>query len=209
MSVDARLRAGLGLNASIVVPPGEDRLLAVHRRHRRRAAAVSAAWAGAAVASVALVLGLAPGADEAAPPEPAQPVGTDTDAPAPAAGQLPDSTWRKVVTTRDALAAGVSRARVRDDIGPDGRLPLELRLAGDTFTQTGLYSGPAWEVGDSGTIAYDGRGRLVVTSEQCAECPALTLSWRVVRGRLEVTRVAPSTGPMAAVVWRGTWRRTD
>jgi hypothetical protein len=211
MSVDERLRIGLALNAARVVPAGEARLVAVRRRRRRRLAAITVGGVGAAAATVALLLGLASGGvDRAVPPELSPPVATspppvDVDA----AGLIPDSTWRRVVTTRQAEAAGVPRVRIREDIGTDGRLPIELRLTGDAFTQTGDYGGSVWEVGDSGTVAYDERGRLVVTSLQCASCAALSITWRIDAGRLVLTRLGTSNGPMDRVIWTGTWRRTD
>lgn len=208
MSIDDRLRAGLELNARAVVPEGEARLAAVHARHRRRVAMVSAAAIGAAAASVVLVLGLGGGADRAVSPAPAPPA--RTSAPVPETGGLiPDSTWRRVLTSEQAEAVGVPRQRIREELGDDGRLPLELRLVGDTFTQTGDYGGSVWEIGDRGTIAYDDRARLVIRSSQCPECSGLPVDWRIEGTLLVLTPDGPGTGPMDRAVWSGTWRRTD
>jgi hypothetical protein len=209
MSVDERLRAGLELNASTVAPEGEARLVAVRRRHRRRMSGLALGGVGTVAAGVALAVGLASGgADRAVPPEPAPPVVTPPPAPE-TAGLIPDSTWRRVVTATEASAGGVSEGRIRDDIGTDGRLPMEMRLTTDTFTQTGDFGGSGWQVGDSGTVAYDDRGRLVVTSLQCAACSPLTVTWRLEGGRLVLIRATGSNGPMEQVIWTGTWRRTD
>ncbi|PKH44207.1 hypothetical protein SAMN05192575_102237 [Nocardioides alpinus] len=209
MSVDDRLRAGLERNASSLVPAGEARLDAVRRRHRRRVLAVAGGGLVAVAATVALAFGLASGGvDRAVPPDPLPPAET-SPVPPEAAGLIPDSTWRRVVTTKQAEAAGVPRSRIREDIGDDGRLPLELRLTTDTFTQSGDYGGSVWEIGDSGSVAYDERGRLVVTSARCVPCSALAVTWRIDDDRLVFTRLGPSNGPMDRVVWTGTWRRTS
>lgn len=209
MSVDERLRAGLRANVAGVVPQGESRLAATRSRHRRRVAWLSALGAGGAAAAVALAVSVAGGADRTAPePEPLPPA-TSSAVPAPADGTIPESTWRKVVTRAQALDEGVAPQRIRDDIGADDRLPLEMRFDGDAFTQTGDFGGSVWEIGDSGSTAYDGRGRLVVTSHRCDGCDPFAVTWRVVGNRLVITGLDPRPGPMARTVWLGTWRRTE
>ena len=131
MSVDERLRAGLERNATGLVPAGEARLVAVRRRHRRRLATIAFVGVGAAAATVAVVLGLASGGvDRAVPPEPSPPVASSPPPPAEeAAGLIPDSTWRRVITTEQAEAAGVPPVRIREDIG-DGRAAPHRAAAG-------------------------------------------------------------------------------
>lgn len=150
MSVDERLRAGLELNASTVAPKGEARLVAVRRRHRRRMAGLALGGVGTVAAGVALAVGLASGgADRAVPPEPAPPVVTPPPAPE-TAGLIPDSTWRRVVTATEASAGGVSEGRIRDDIGTDGRLPMEMRLTTTPSPRPGTSADPG---GRSATAA--------------------------------------------------------
>lgn len=214
MSVDERLRAGLDANASGIVPGGEARLSAVRARHRRRLVAMGVAGVSAAAATAVLVLDtLTGGTDRAVPPEPAPPAETATTSPttppASVAGLIPNSTWRKVVTTEQARDEEVSSVRIRRDIGDDGRLPLELRLMDGNWTQTGDYGGAAWVIGDSGTVAYDERGRLVAASDQCATCSVLSITWRIDGSRLVITELSPRGGSMVRAVWLGTWRRAD
>lgn len=208
MSVDERLRAGLERNARAVEPEGEARLAAVRARHSRRLVATAAVGVGVAAASVALAAGLGGGADRAVSPEPAPPAPTSRTTPEPD-GLIPDSTWRRVLTSAQAEAAGVPRQRIREELGADRRLPLELRLTADTFTQTGDYGGPVWEVGDRGTIAYDDRDRLVITTSQCPGCPGLAIDWRIEGALLVLVPDGPGSGPMDRAVWSGTWRRTE
>ena len=208
MSVDDRLRAGLELNARAVVPEGEVRLSAVRARHQRRLAALSVAGLGAVAASVLVVAGVTGDADRTAP-APVPPAGSSTRAPVPVEGGIPDSTWRRVVTGSQARAEGVSRQRIRDDIGADDRLPLELRFDGGTFTQTGDFGGSVWEIGDSGTTTYDDRDRVVIDSDRCDGCSPFAVTWRIEGSQLVVTALDPRPGPMARTVWLGTWRRTS
>ena len=213
MSVDERLRAGLERNASVVVPAGEARLVAVRRRHRRRITAMTVGGVGAAAATVVLGFTLVGGGAGRSAPEPLPPADSSAPLPTvtqdPGTGPIPDSTWRKVVTLEQAQDLGVPSARIVRDIGDDGRLPLELRLEGGRFTLTGDFGGAVAQTGDIGKVTYDEAGRLVVESLTCAACSDVTLTWRIEDSRLEITRMGARGGPMTRAVWLGTWQRAD
>lgn len=213
MSVDERLRAGLELNATALVPAGEARLVAVRRRHRRRITTMTMGGVGAAAAAVVLAFTLVGGGAGRSAPEPPPPADSSAPLPTvtqdPGTGPIPDSTWRKVLTTEQAEAAGVPPVRIRRDIGDDGRLPLELLLEGGRFTLTGDFGGAVSQIGDIGKVTFDQTGRLVVESLRCATCSEVTLTWRIEESRLEITRMGARGGQMTRAVWLGTWQRAD
>jgi hypothetical protein len=209
MSVDDRLRAGLAANAGAVDPSGEQRLAAVRRRHRRRHALVAGAVIAMLVSSggaLGWLLG-GQGTGEGRGVDPA-------DAPtatlsSPAHTVIPASNWRKVVTRDELVAAGADRAFLREHLGPARQMPVLLALSQDVFSQSARYAG-GWSGGDAGTVSYDDKGRLVLTSSStgCFGC-VFTLDWRLEPSGLHLSDATGALDPIDRVIYLGTWKDAD
>lgn len=209
MSIDDRLRAGLAANAGSVQPEGESRLDAVRRRHRRHRALVAGAvtavvlavGGGAVLGWVLTGQGVGGGSRGDVVVEPTS---TATSHP-----EVPPSSWRKVVTREQLVAAGADRAFLAENIGRAQRLPLLLSLSDDVFNQSGRYAG-GWSTGDAGKVSYDDAGRLVLTSSSpgCTGC-VFTLDWRIRDGELRLGDATGALDPIDRVMYLGTWRSAD
>lgn len=210
MSVDDRLRRGLGANAAALVPEGELRLAAVHRRHRRRSAVLATAVA-AAVVVVVVGAGVLVARTGAGDDPPAPPVVTEPTSAAPSTGrQVPDSSWTRVATAAEARRLGVPRDAAVELLGDDGRLFQVLTFRNGSFSQSGRYGSGVMEVGDLGSVSYSG-GRLVLTSSSpgCPGCVA-SFRWRLLGDRLVLDRMSGTdVRPLDRLVYEGTWERRD
>lgn len=199
MSVDDRLRLGLEVNATSFRPEAEARLAAVHRRHRRRRAVL------AAVVAVAVVTGIGAGGvwigrGDDQPTRGVQPV-------APVTGpRIPDSAWERTVTRRQAVALGLGRDFLRQNFGAADEVPVVLSFFGEAYSQSGRYAG-RWQVGDAGTVAYDGDVLVLTsTSPGCAGC-AVRLDWRISDGVLRFSDRRDALEPDDRLMWLGRWSR--
>ena len=205
MSVDDRLRAGLRANATSLEPQTERRLEDVHRRNRRRSTAV-ASLVAAAVLGVGGSVGWALGVGSSAPRgvDPAQ----RSSSVEPAHPVLPDSSWTKVVTRREAVRAGASRSWLVDNFGDGERLPLVLSFVGGVYSQSGRYPG-GWAVGEAGMLSYDGdRVVLTSTSPGCRGCRTV-LVWRISGDQLSLADRGGGLDPVDRLMLAGTWTRRD
>lgn len=211
MPVDDRLRIGLAANAEVMSPGVERHLEEVRRRRRRE---LRLRWAGvggaAAAATVAVLLSVAPGGAPGsvdpvdAPPSPAP------TATAEGGSRVPDGSYRKVATLREARARALDLDVVRPHLGEDGRLPVVLRFTGDRFTVFVTEDDGVRATGDFGSVSYDDAGRLVMGSESPG-CPAcLTVhEWSLDGGRLRLSFVPGQVevGDDARLVVEGSFRR--
>ena len=209
MPVEDRLRRGLEANALAFAPEAEARLEAVRARRRRRVMLTAAATAAAAVTVVAVVSFVVGGRDASPQPAPAPtaPASSTPTAPTPT---VPDSAWRRVIPREAAANAGVGGAWLRENFGDARRLAVVLSFVGDVYSQSARYP-HGWSVGDAGTLDYDGRGRLVLSSSSpgCRGCVA-TLEWRIQDGRLSLRNMTGhSVTPADRLMYEGIWTRVD
>lgn len=205
MSVDDRLRVGLRANASSLEPETERRLDDVHGRHRRRTSVV-ACLVATVVLGVGVGLGWALGERGSVPRgvDPAQ----RSSSVEPAHPVLPDSSWTKVVTRREAVRAGAGRSWLVDNFGDGERLPLVLSFVGGVYSQSGRYPG-GWAVGEAGMLSYDGdRVVLTSTSPGCRGCRT-TLVWRISGDVLSLVDQGGGLDPVDRLMLAGTWTRRD
>lgn len=123
---------------------------------------------------------------------------------------LPDSTWTKTVTLKQAKKVGVPQAEVPSNFGEDGLMPLTFVFESDSWAIMVVHDDGAAEPGDLGTLTYDDQGRLVTTSnsEGCSGC-VITLRWKVVRDTLTIAMVEKSNEPMEKLILSGQWERTS
>ena len=148
-------------------------------------------------------------ASESTSPSPSS---ESADAPSDAwAGEvLPDSTWTKTVTLKQAKKAGVPQAEVPPNFGEDGLMPLTFVFESDSWAIMVVNDDGAAEPGDLGTLTYDDQGRLVTTSnsEGCPGC-VITLRWEVVRDTLTIATVEKSGDPLEKLILSGQWERSS
>lgn len=222
MSVDERLRRGLEANATSFHPRGEVRLDRLRRRHRRRRAVAVAALTVVLGSGVSAAWFVAVGGDdgaggpgrgvEPAAPVPTTPTPSATPSATPGAtpgATVPDADWRRTVTRSEARALGVGADFLRDNFGDADRLPLVLSLDGAFYSQSGRYPG-GWSVGDRGTVSYDARGRLVLTSTgfACSGC-TVAVAWRIVGGDLRLEDPDGALAPEERLMVVGSWSRQE
>lgn len=97
---------------------------------------------------------------------------------------IPDGTYTKTATMTDAKRLGLPKDVAAEILGQDGEFHVELRIAGDDYSQFGEYDG-AMTQGDGGTATYDANGNWVATSNSagCSGCVA-TVDWSLKGDRL-------------------------
>ena len=148
-------------------------------------------------------------ASESTSPSPSS---ASADAPSDAwTGEvLPDSTWTKTVTLKQAKKVEVPQAEVPSNFGEDGLMPLTLVFESDSWAIMVADDQGVDEPGDVGTLTYDDRGRLVTTSnsEGCPGC-VVTLRWKVVGDTLTIAMVEKSGDPLEELVLSGQWERSS
>ncbi len=141
--------------------------------------------------------------------------GADVPSDAWAGEVLPDSTWTKTVTLKQAKKAGVHQAQVPSNFGEDGLMPLTFVFESDSWAIMVVNDDGAAEPGDLGTLTYDDQGRLVTTSNS-EGCPGCVITLRCL-GRLTTTwntsirshcwRAAERWQRGSRVQFCGRWRR--
>jgi hypothetical protein len=210
MSVDERLRAGLAANAETMEAAVERRLEEVRDRRRGE---VRRLWAGGALvaaATVAVVVALT-GRPATRSAEPVDTPSPSESATAYAGPRIPDGSWSKVATAAEARRRGLDAPVVQRLLGADGKLPVTLRIAGDRFAILVTEEDGGVPVpGDSGSLSYDGRGRLVTVSESpgCPGCIGV-YTWTVDGDALTMAfaRGSTSTKDDERLVTEGTFHR--
>jgi len=123
---------------------------------------------------------------------------------------LPDSSWSRELTAEQVRRAGMPNADIRLHFGPDGWLPLTLQFVDDTWSTSLTNDSGVDETGDVGTLEYDDRGRMWMTSnsEGCPGCVS-TMAWTI-RGdglSLEPAGALPGGDPLERLIMGGTWTR--
>jgi hypothetical protein len=139
--------------------------------------------------------------------------GVDTPSTVWSGEVIPDGTYGKTATIAEAREIGLRNGPARELLGPDGELPLKIKIAGDRWAHF-LDEAGAMVVGDEGTATYDADGNWVVTSESSG-CPGCigTFEWTIEDGRLtlellETTEVAdPVDMLIGRLVTEGRWTR--
>jgi hypothetical protein len=129
----------------------------------------------------------------------------------PTGDGVPDSSWTKELTAAQGRDAGMSKLDLGYHFGSDGRFPLTLRFLDETWSITVTNDSGIDEVGDVGTIVYDDKGRLEMTSESegCSGCVA-TLGWRITGDVLTLKPVElPTDDPLERLIMSGTWERSQ
>ena len=212
MPVDDRLRIALAANAEVMTPGVERHLEEVRRRRRRELRLRWTAAGGAvAAATVAVLLTVIPGrAPETADPVDTPPSPTPTDASYDGP-RVPDGSYGKVATLREARERALDLDVVGPHLGEDGRLPIVIRFVGDRFTVYVTEDDGVRVVGDFGTLSYDAAGRLVMVSESpgCPACRSVH-EWSVGGGRLRLSFAPGQVGVAddARLVVEGTFGRS-
>ena len=110
-----------------------------------------------------------------------------SQSPTQTSNAIPDGDYSRVATTSDARQLGMSAAMTREMLGAGGRTTFTLRFAGRRWTQfEDAGTGP--ELGDLGSLAYDGEGNLVTTSNSggCPGC-VYTYGWKLKDDQLTLT----------------------
>lgn len=208
MSVEDRLRRGLGVNAEAFIPEAEARLAAVHRRYHARRWRTAAATVTVTVA-VAFAGSLLRDTTRNQPTDPTeQPALATTSTEGYPGTRIPDSNWRKAVTRAEYVQAHATRGFLADNLGNANRVATTLSFIGTVYSQS-VRSLGTWSVGDAGTLTYDSRGRLVLTSTApgCRGC-VMTLHWRIDRNRLILSGFDGTPDDrMAQVMLEGVWTR--
>lgn len=95
--------------------------------------------------------------------------GTSTAADGPT---IPDGTWVKPFTLKDARQLGIPAPLARRGMPSDGENYSELRFDGASFAQFTDDGDAGRALGDGGTVDYDDEGNVVLTStsEGCSGC---------------------------------------
>ena len=118
---------------------------------------------------------------------------SDATAAAYEGATIPEGTYRKEVTRADIEKAGLSPADFDYGNWPRGRNGIvTYRFQGDSWTQFGAFSESSLTPGSSGTLAYDDKGRLVLSEQCCGD----TIIRRKVAGESLTLKVV---GPEAAL----------
>jgi hypothetical protein len=147
-----------------------------------------------------------------APPANDSPASSGTLAEA----RIPEGTWAKVSTLKDATRMGLPDQVAQRLVGADGVLHVELRIDGQDFAQFGDdQKDDELVLGDRGTATYDPEGHWVLTSqsEGCRDCVS-SFTWSVHDDRLTLALrdVAQAGDPVDQLVGRfvmeGTYTRT-
>lgn len=135
------------------------------------------------------------------------------DATAPAtssAGGVPEGTWSRVVTMRDAQERQVDSALATKVLGPDGEMPVELEVLGDAWKLYVTSDEGERELGDLGTFRTDSSGLWVTTSESpgCRGC-VVSYSATVDGDRLttEIDDSGAPAGDDTRLIAEGAWTR--
>lgn len=115
---------------------------------------------------------------------------TTTSGPASPDDPIPDGTYSKVVTTAEARAAGVTDPDFLRELGQDGETTYAFKFAGKRWTIFIIEDGAAPEPGDLGTLEYEDKGEVAMTSEStgCPRCVGI-YDWRLTNDRLSLTLV--------------------
>jgi len=133
------------------------------------------------------------------------PTGAASDGPT-----IPNSSWSKELTATQGRRAGMQHADIRLQFGQDGRLPLTFQFLDGTWSIVVTNDSGVDEMGDLGTLEYDDRGRMLMTSnsEGCPGCVS-TMAWTIRRDRLRLESVGalPGGDPMERLIMGGTWTR--
>lgn len=96
---------------------------------------------------------------------------------------IPDGSYAKTVTVAEAREMGITDQGFLNQFGKDGRTTYVLKFAGDRWTHFTVEGVP--EPGDLGTLAYDARDKVAMTSESdgCPGCVG-TYDWSLVGDHL-------------------------
>lgn len=89
---------------------------------------------------------------------------------------IPDGSYAKTVTVAEAKEKGITDRGFLNQFGKDGRTTLVLKIAGDRWTHFTVERVP--EPGDLGTLTYDAKDKVAMTSESdgCPGC-VYTYDW--------------------------------
>lgn len=119
------------------------------------------------------------------PGAPSPAVGSET---ADTGGAIPDGSYAKTVTVSQAKAMGITDQDFLDQLGEDGRTTFVYKFQGARWTEFVVEDVP--EPGDLGTLEYDAKGDVVMTSasDGCPGC-VYTYHWSVVGDELTLTLI--------------------
>lgn len=108
--------------------------------------------------------------------------------PAQPGEAIPDGSYAKTVTVAEAKEMGITDQGFLNQFGKDGRTTLVLKIAGDRWTHFTVEGVP--EPGDLGTITYDAKDKIAMTSESdgCPGC-VYTYDWSLVGDDLTLSLV--------------------
>jgi hypothetical protein len=135
-----------------------------------------------------------------------------TDSPTDAwAGEvLPDSTWTRSVTLRQAKKVAVPQAEIPPNFGRDGVMPMTFVFEDDAWAIIITNDQGREETGDIGTFVYDDRGRLVTTSaSEGAAGVVIVLEWEVAGDTLTIKPTESTGGPLGDLILSGQWERAS
>jgi len=120
-----------------------------------------------------------------APGEPSSAAGSE---PANTSEAIPDGSYAKTATLAEAKAMGITDQSFRSELGKDGKTTYVLKFRGDRWTHFVVEEVP--EPGDLGTLAYDAKGNVVMTSasDGCPGC-VNTYDWSLVGDELTLKLV--------------------
>lgn len=131
-----------------------------------------------------------------APPDTAEAVSLDD------AQRISDGMYRRVITTADGETVGMDPESAAEWFGPDGEMPLGLRIDGGGYEILVTNDAGVEEVGDVGTVEYGDDGRLQVVDSLGGH---LTIDWMDDDGLLTTELLGDGHEPDALLVWTGEW----
>lgn len=144
-----------------------------------------AAVAGAVLASACSASHVTSSTYHSAPPT----VPTQSSISSSAGGrQIPDGTYRTVATRQEELAKHFDPGFITSMLGSDGQMPVTIKIVGGHWDLFDVLDNGTVDHGDEGTVSYDARRRLVLTSESsgCTGC-VVTYDWTFTGSSLTLT----------------------
>lgn len=122
---------------------------------------------------------------------------------------LPNSTWTKTLTLKQAKKAGVPRTEIPSNFGEDGLMPMTFAFEDDAWAIIITNDQGRPETGDLGTLAYDDQGRLVTTSNsEGAAGVVIVLDWEVAGDTLTIRATETTGDALGNLVLSGQWARS-